>query len=68
MENEESGKPDKDLNPQGVHDALLDVARAVQEHFGDREPTEDELRVFLRHRLIEEGKSKSEVEAILRGL
>lgn len=68
MENVEGGKPDEKLDPQAVHDALLDVARAVQEHFGDREPSEDELRVFLRRRLIDEGKSESEVEALLRDL
>lgn len=68
MENEEGGKPDENLDPQAFHDALLDVAGAVQEHFEDREPSEDELRVFLRQRLIEEGKSEPEVEAILRDL
>lgn len=72
MENEEGGKPDENSDenpdPQEVHDTLLDVAGAVQEHFGDREPSEDELRVFLRQRLIDEGKSESEVEAILRDL
>lgn len=68
MENEEGGKPDENPDPQAVHDALLDVAAAVHEHFGGREPHDDELRVFLRHRLIDEGKSDSEVDAILRDL
>lgn len=68
MEIEEGGKPDETLDFQAVHDALLDLAGAVQEHFGDREPSEDELRVFLAQRLIAEGKSESEVEAILRDL
>lgn len=68
MENEQSGKPEENADPQRVHDALLEVAEAVQGHFGDREPGEDELRAFLRHRLLDEGKSESEVEAILRDL
>lgn len=68
MEKADGGTPDDNPDPQAVHDTLLDVVRAVREHFGDREPSEDELRVFLRHRLIDEGKSESEAEAILRDL
>lgn len=66
---EEGGaSSDQDLDPKAVHDALLDVAGAVHEHFGDRAPSDDELGVFLRQRLIDEGKTESEAEAILRDL
>lgn len=68
MDSEQAGNPDESPDPQAVHDALLDVAGAVDEHFGDREPSEEELRAFLRQRLIMEGRSESDVEAILRGL
>ncbi|MEX2621724.1 MAG: hypothetical protein WD250_16025 [Egibacteraceae bacterium] len=68
MENEGGGRRDETLDPQALHDALLDVAGAVHEHFGDREPSEEELRVFLRQRLIDEGKSESEADAMLRDL
>lgn len=68
MENAEGGKSDESPDPQALHDAMLEVAGAVQEHFGDHEPSEDELRVFLRQRLIDEGRTESEVEAILRDL
>lgn len=56
------------VDAQAVHDAFLDVVAAVEEHFGDREPDEDELRAFLRQRLLAEGRSEAEVEAILRDL
>lgn len=54
--------------PQAVHDALLDLASAVDEHFGDREPSEEEVRAFLRQRLMAEGKSEAEADAVLRDL
>ena len=60
------------------HDELPDPARmeaelsetmaAVGDHFGDREPSEDELRVFLRDRLVAEGRSPEEADRIMAGL
>ncbi len=38
---------------------------AVQERFGDREPTDDEVRAFLRERLTGEGRSPEEADEFL---
>jgi rhodanese-related sulfurtransferase len=43
------------------HDALF----AVQERFGDTEPSEEELRTFLRQRLIVQGRTPAEADAIM---
>lgn len=51
-----------DLN---LHDELLSVMAGIQERFGDREPTEEELHAFLRDRLIAEGRTPDEAEAFL---
>lgn len=56
--------------PHGVdagelHDALLGITRAAANHFGDREPTDEELRAFLRARLIAAGKTPAEADAFL---
>lgn len=68
MDDREDEATDEGADPQAVHDAMLDVVAAVHEHFGGREPGEEELRGFLRERLLAEGKSESEVDAFLRGL
>jgi hypothetical protein len=44
---------------------LTDVMAAVEERFGDREPTEAELRSFLRDRLVAEGRSPEEADRFL---
>lgn len=47
---------------------LADVMQAVEARFGDREPPADELRTFLRDRLVEEGRSDKEADQFLEGL
>ena len=44
---------------------LASVMAAVEERFGDQEPSEDELRVFLRERLVAEGRSAEEADRFL---
>jgi CBS domain-containing protein len=44
---------------------LTEVMAAVQERFGDREPTEAELRSFLRDRLVAEGRSAEDADRFL---
>ena len=44
---------------------FLDVIFAVQEHFGDREASEEEMQAFLRQRLIDEGKTPEEADKFL---
>jgi hypothetical protein len=44
---------------------LASVMAAVEERFGDREPTEAELRSFLRDRLVAEGRSPEDADRFL---
>jgi hypothetical protein len=44
---------------------LTAVMAAVEERFGDREPSEEELRSFLRDRLVAEGRSPEEADRFL---
>lgn len=51
----------------GVAAAVVETAQAVQEHFGDRQPSEEEVGEFLRDRLVAEGRSPEEADRILQG-
>ena len=44
---------------------LTQVMAAVEERFGDREPSEAELRSFLRDRLVAEGRSAEDADRFL---
>ncbi len=62
---EEAGR--EEIDPKVLHDTLLELSSEVKAHFGDREPTEDEVQAFLKERLIGQGKSPEEAERIARG-
>lgn len=65
-EPEPEEEPDHEL--QGLHDEFLELALAIQERFGGAEPTEEQIREFLRERLITEGKTPEEADAFLAGM
>jgi hypothetical protein len=65
-EPEPEEEPDQEL--QGLHDEFLELALAIQERFGGAEPTEEQIREFLRERLITEGKTPEEADAFLAGM
>jgi hypothetical protein len=44
---------------------LLETIEAVAEHFGDHDPSEDEIRAFLHDRLVAEGKTPEEADRFL---
>lgn len=44
---------------------LASVMAAVEERFGDEEPSEQELRAFLRDRLVAEGRSPEDADRFL---
>lgn len=48
-----------------LQDDLLGLIFAVSERFGEREPSEGELRAFLRERMIAEGRTPEEADAVL---
>lgn len=56
---------DLGINFKVFHDTLIDVTLALEERFGDREPTDEEVREFMRQRLLSEGRSPAEVERLL---
>jgi len=51
---------------QQLQDTFLEVIFAVKEHFGDHEPSEEEIQAFLKDRLIAEGKTPEEAEQLLQ--
>jgi rhodanese-related sulfurtransferase len=53
---------DRPLEHQRLQDELLSVLFDVQEHFGDHEPTDEEVRDFLRQRLIDQGRTPEEAD------
>jgi rhodanese-related sulfurtransferase len=54
---------------QTLHNQFIEVALAVQERFGvGVEPSEEELRQFLRDRLVSDGKTPEEADAFMAEL
>jgi rhodanese-related sulfurtransferase len=51
---------------QAIHHQFIEIALAVQERFGvGVQPTEEQIREFLRERMISEGKSPEEADEFL---
>jgi hypothetical protein len=46
------------------HDAM-ELVGDMAEHFGDREPSKDEVHAFLRDRLIDRGRDPDEADEVL---
>jgi hypothetical protein len=44
---------------------LVEVTRAIEEHFGDRDPSPEELRAFLHARLLAEGWTVEDADRFL---
>lgn len=47
---------------------FLEIAHAVEEHFGGQDPSEEQVREFLRDRLVSEGRTPEEAEAELEAM
>jgi hypothetical protein len=43
----------------------MELLSEVQEHFGDEEPTEEEVRAFFEQKLASEGLSPEEIQTLL---
>lgn len=51
---------------QAIHHQFIEIALAVQERFGvDAQPSEEQIRGFLKERMISEGKTPEEADAFL---
>ena len=44
---------------------FMSLTLEVQEHFGDHEPSEEEIRAYLRQRLIDEGRSPEDADEVM---
>ena len=60
-------KPELDSDEmQYIHHQFIEIALAVQERFGvGVQPSEEEIRGFLRERLISEGRTPEEADTFL---
>ena len=54
-----------DVDGERFEKDLAELMDAIGERFGDRQPGDEELRGFLRERLLSEGKSSEEADAFL---
>ena len=59
---------DRPPSHQRLQEELLNVLFAVQDHFGDAEPSDEEVVAFLRQRLIDEGRSPEEADDFMARL
>jgi len=59
---------DRPVEHQRLQDELLSVLFAVQDHFGDADPTDEEVVAFLRQRLIDQGRSPEEADEFMAKL
>jgi rhodanese-related sulfurtransferase len=59
----------ENLAPDLAHtrDSFLEVIFGLQQRYGNREPTDEEAREFMREWLESKGKSPEEIEEILSG-
>jgi CBS domain-containing protein len=51
-----------------MEDELMSTMEAVAKHFGDREPSDAELRSYLRDHLVDEGRSPEEADRFMAEL
>lgn len=56
---------DRPIEHQRIQAEMMSVLFDLQDRFGDREPSEEEVREFLRQRLIDEGRSPEEADEFL---
>ncbi len=56
---------DRPPEHQRLQGEFLSLLFDLQEHFGDHEPSDEEVRGFLRERLMSEGKSPEEADEFL---
>lgn len=57
---------DSEIDFGQLHELIETLTTEMQQRFGDREPTEEELQGFLAERLRTEGRSEDEVQQIMR--
>ena len=58
-------QPDQASAQDEMAQTIMEVAFAVQERFGDREPTDEESRQFMTEWLVARGRTPEEAEQLL---
>ena len=56
---------ERPIEHQRLQAEMMELLFDLQEHFGEREPTDGEVRGFLRQRLIDEGRTPEEADDFL---
>jgi rhodanese-related sulfurtransferase len=70
------GSPGQVAEPEPPHDDrneehqrlqadFMSLIFEVQDHFGDHEPSEEEIRAYLRQRMLREGRSPEEADEVM---
>ena len=59
---------DRPIEHQRLQAEMMSVLFDLQDHFGDREASDEEIREFLRQRLINEGRTPEEADEYLAGI
>ena len=59
---------DRPIEHQRLQAEMMNLLFDLQDHFGDREATDEEVRAFLRQRLIDEGRTPEEADEFLAGI
>ncbi len=59
--------PPEELSPElaAARDTLIHVAYALQDRFGEREPTDEEVRTFMLDWLVSKGETPEEAARLL---
>jgi rhodanese-related sulfurtransferase len=61
----EAPADDRDEGHQRLQAEFMSLILEVQEHFGDHEPSEEEIQGYLRERMIGEGRTPEEADEVL---
>lgn len=64
-EDHEAGREAEDPELESFQDDFLAIAMALNERFGDREPTDQEAKAFMREWLQKKGTPEAEIDRIL---
>jgi rhodanese-related sulfurtransferase len=56
---------DRPIEHQRIQAEMMNLLFDLQDRFGDREPSDEEVREFLRQRLIDEGRTPEEADEFL---
>ena len=56
---------DRPVEHQRLQAEFMSLVSEIQEHLGEREPSDEEVRAYLRQRLINEGRSPEEADEFI---